>query len=198
MTLASADLDSAALSAASRSYLRRRLLYVFLLTLGGIAATVGAAILIVDHQDSGPALFAVQITGLLGGPTAVGAALVWLFALSRRLRGVRLREWTSYPARSASLGFGPVRLTVVGFEMKSMGTFVIFPELWFRARIRRLVAREGQILVLEPRRGKTFDHVWYAGASGQPVFSDQPPLSHRAQSFWERKAVAALNRENPP
>jgi hypothetical protein len=74
----------------------------------GVAATTGASVLIVDHQDSGPALFTVQIIGLLGGPTVVRAALVWLFAIVRRLRGVRLRQWRAYPARSPQSREGPV------------------------------------------------------------------------------------------
>lgn len=192
----SADGDSASHRAASRSFLRRRVVDGLLLIVVGVAATAGALVLIVDHQDSGPALFAVQITGLLGGPVAVGAAVVWLFALARRIRGVRLRQWTAYPARSASLGFGPVRWTVVGIEITPTTTFVIFPEQLFRGGIRRLVAREGQVLLLRPRHGKVLDHLWYAGASGRPVFSDQSALSSAAQGYWQRRGLAALNRDN--
>jgi hypothetical protein len=180
--------------AASRSHLHQRLAVGLLYILLGAAATAVALILIVRYPDSGPALFAVQLTGVLGGPTAVLMALIWMFALVRRLRGVRLRAWTAYPARSASLGVGPLRLTVVGIDVTRTTTLVIFPEVLFRRRIRRLVARDGQILVLWPRRGKIFDHLWYAGATGRPIFSDQPAAATGAQRYWERRGLAALNQ----
>jgi len=192
-----ADVEAAARRAASRSYLRRRVRDGLLLVLVGVAATVGAVVLIVAHQESGPPLFTVQITGLLGGPALVRAALVWLFALVRRIRGVRRRQWSAYPARSTSLGFGPVRWTVVGIDITPTTTLVIFPEQLFRSGIRRRVAREGQVLMLWPRRGRLFDHCWYAGVSGRPVFSELGGMSIAAANWWERRGLAALNRDCP-
>lgn len=180
--------------AASRSYLHRILGTVFLLILVSSAAIAGAYLLIVRYPDSGPGMFAIQFTGLLGGPTAIFMALIWLIATVRRLRGVRLRDWTAYPARSASLGFGPIRWTVVGIDITPTTTLVIFPEQPLRCRIRRRVAREGKALVLWPRPGKAFDIRWYAGIGGRPVYSDYLAPSLTLTSYWERRGLEALDR----
>lgn len=188
----SAEAD--ARTAAARAYLRARAWWAAVLVLVAAAATVLGGVLIVANPDSGGGLFAAQLVLILCGPVGVCFALGRMYVLARRRRAVRLRQWRAFPARSAALGLGRLRLTVVGIDLAPGATYVIFPEQLLRGRVRRLVEREGQVLVLWPRSGHVLDRVLFAGADGRPVFADYPAMAGGAQGFWERRGQAALDR----
>lgn len=92
---------------------------------------------------------------------------------------------------------GPLSITAVGLQVGD-GTEVLFPEAPYRRRIRRLVQREGRVLVLEPRPGHIFDPELFAGPSGRPLFKSQPAKSGGAQAWWSDRARAALAHSHPP
>lgn len=161
----------------------------------GCALTALALVLIDRYPSSGTALFAVQLAAILIGPVVAVVGLFWLGLLARRRRAIRLRTWREYPARAATLHVGPFRLTTVGLTLPSGMTWVIFPEQVYRSRIRRLVDRDGRLLLLLPRPGHTFDRLLFAGAGGGPVFVDQPGMITGVQSYWERRALRALGAD---
>ena len=100
-----------------------------------------------------------------------------------------------FPARASTLHVGPFRLTTVGLTLPSGMTWVIFPEQIYRTRVRRMVERDGRMLMLLPRPGHNVDWLVFADASGSRVFGDQPGMA--AQPYWEHRALRALQADLP-
>jgi hypothetical protein len=152
-------------------------------------------------RDSNPVVLLFETTGICAGPVLFVFGLCWLFRIVGRRRRVQLGQWVAYPARVAIVRLGPLWWTVVGLEITPTATVVIYPEQLFRSRIRRLVEREGQllVLVLPPDSPAWF---LYAGPSGRPVFAEMARTTGRYGSWQvqeqrdedERPALAALAR----
>lgn len=176
--------------AGARAYLGRHAWYAAVLVVVAVAATVLGGVLIGRDPESGPALFAVQFFLILCGPVGLIYALGWAWVMLLRRRSVRLRQWRAFPARSASLGHGT--LTVVGIELAPGATWVIYPEQILRSRVRRLVEREGKLLVLMPRPGHLNLGFLYGGPDGHPVFADYSGMTE--WGYWVRHGLAALDR----
>ena len=149
-------------------------------------------------KNSAAALLTVEITGMMAGPPMFVVGMVWMFKVVRRRQQVQVRHWVAYPARSAVMRYGPLRRTVVGLEITPTATLVIYPEEWFRSRVRRLVEREGELLVLLPRPDKVLAPFLYAGPSGSPVFAENRALAADPQRFGERRGLVALARRIGP
>jgi len=163
-------------------------------TLVGAGWMWGALWLMGNYTESShPVILAVEVFGLMGAPIVFLVGVFWMVVVAGERRDVRRRHWVDYPAHSATMRYGPLRRTVVGVEITPTTTLVLFPEFWFRGRIRRLVEQEGQVLVLLPRSKKLNQTNMYAGPTGRPVFRDND-LASDVQGFWEPRGLAALAR----
>jgi hypothetical protein len=192
--------ESASLSAEARSDFRRQVWRAPLrMILGGAVSAVGAYVLITTYpKNSAPALLTVELIGLFVGPLIFVVGLVWLVKVVRRGRQVGLRQWVAVPARAAVMRYGPLSRTVVALEITPKATLVIYPEEWFRSRIRRLVEHEGQLLVLLPRPEKIFAPLLYAGPNGSPAFAENRALAADPARFGELRGLAALAHRIEP
>lgn len=202
-TAQTADRDAAALS-----YLRRQAWrYPLGWIVGSLMSMWAAFWLITEHtKNSNPAVLTIELIGLMGGLPALIFGLGWFVRLVRRRRQVQLGHWVAYPARSTVMRQGPLRTTVVGLEITPTATLVLFPEHQFRSRIRRLVEREGQLLVLVSPHAKIAvgslvlveslaDRFLFAGPSGQPVFAETGTHATAIQrQQTEQLGLAALAR----
>ncbi len=179
----------------SFSYLRHCAALAVLLGLLAAGYTVVAVVLIDRHPDSGPALFAVQITGLLGGPVCLVVAVAWLIAVWRRRRLIRQGEWVRYPARSACIVAGPLRVSVIAVQTGDPRPVLLFPEAPYVRRIRRAVTRDGAVLVLGSRRRRLPGGALYAAGSGAPLFRSHAPTGRARLLGTPRPGRPARGRQ---
>ena len=209
--LPKATAESADRHAAALSYFRRQAWrYPVGWIVGSVISIWAALWLITEHTtNSHPAVLTIELTGLMGGIPAFFFGLGWLLNIDSRRRQVQQGQWVAYPARSAILRQGPLRSTVVGLEITPTVILVVYPEPYFRRRIRRLVEREGQLLVLvhPPAKVAVGSHggpvkvergwhrILYAGPSGRPVFAENgSQASDQLRQESEGRGLAALAR----